>query len=106
MRSLWVSYSRPKEYHTLLLKVPHVSTLRNPKYLTPTYTGEVVAVSTDVEIREKKNCSSILIVGEQLFQLMGVSVTLYLHFYVVNPMHIPGGNMNRFSFRDQGKYGG
>ena len=75
MRSLRVSYSSPKEYHTLLLKVPHVSTLRNPKCLTPR-TGEVVAVSTNVEIWDKKS-AHLLIVGEQLFQpCTYVSVTL------------------------------
>ena len=48
-------------------------------------TGEVAAVSTNVELRDKKN-AHLLIVGEQLFQpYTYVSVTLYLHFHVVNP---------------------
>ena len=84
MRLLWVSYSSPKEHRMLLLKVPHVS-----HYVIPNIwlqrTGEVIAVSTNAEIRDKKSVH-LLIVGEQLFQpYTYVSVTLYLHFHVVNP---------------------
>ena len=60
----------------------------NYKHIIPNIwlqrTGEVAAVSTNVELRDKKKCS--LMVGEQLFQpYTYVSVTLYLHFHVVNP---------------------
>ena len=48
-------------------------------------TGEVIAISSNIEIRDKKS-AHLLIVGEQLFQpYTYVSVTLYLHFHVVNP---------------------
>ena len=48
-------------------------------------TGEIAAVSTNVELRDKIN-AHLLMVGEQLFQpYTYVSVTLYLHFHVVNP---------------------
>ena len=40
------------------LKISHVSRLRNPKYLTPT-AWRSVAVSTNIEIADKKKCSSI-----------------------------------------------
>ena len=36
LRPLLVRYESPKEHHTLLLKLSHVSRLRNPKYFTPT----------------------------------------------------------------------
>ena len=54
LRPLLVRYKSPKEHHTLLLKLSHVSRLRNPKYFAP-MPGEIVAVSTNVEIADKKN---------------------------------------------------
>ena len=73
-----------RDYRTLLLKLSHVSRLRNPKYFAPT-PGEIVAVSTNVEIADKK-IADLLLADEQLFQpYTYFSVTLYLHFHVVNP---------------------
>ena len=84
MRLLRVSYSSPKEHYTLLLKVQHVSTLRNPKYLTPTYWRSRCRFHQRRDSRQKS--VHLLIVGEQLFQpYTYVSVSLYLHFHVVNP---------------------
>ena len=84
-RSLRVSYSSPKEYRTLLLNVPHVSTLRNPKYLTPTYWRSRCRFHQPRASGQKN--AHLLIVDEQLFQPYNcVSVTLYLHFHVVNPI--------------------
>ena len=83
LRPLLVRYKSPKEHRTLLLKLSHVSRLRNPKYFAPT-PGEIVAVSTNVEIADKK-IADLLLADEQLFQpYTYFSVTLYLHFHVVN----------------------
>ena len=47
--------------------------------------SEVVAVSTNVQIPDKKS-AHLLTVDEQLFQPYAyVGVTLYLHFHVLNP---------------------
>ena len=46
---------------------------------------EIVAVSTNVEIADKK-IADLLLADEQMFQpYTYFSVTLYLHFHVVNP---------------------
>ena len=55
------------------------------KYFAPT-PGEIVAVSTNVEIADKKKIADPLLADEQLFQpYTYFSVTLYLHFHVVDP---------------------
>ena len=50
--------------------------------------GEIVAVSTNIEIPDQKS-AYLLLAEEQLFQpYTYFSVTLYLHFHVVNPIYI------------------
>ena len=64
----------------LILVRPLLVRCRSPKEH-----GEVVAVSTNVQIPDKKS-AHLLIVDEQLFQPDAyVGVTLYLHFHVLNP---------------------
>ena len=65
--------------------------LRNPKYFAPT-SGEIAAVSTNVEITDKK-IADLLLADEQLFHpYTYFSVTLHLHFHVVNPNNMQYAN--------------
>ena len=75
----------------LPLKLLHVSRLLNPNYLTPTAWRN----RRRFQIVDKK--AHLLLADEQLFQpYTYFSVTLYLHFHVVNSTFMNSGSWRQF----------